>query len=117
MKSGYENNHISIYVFLKKTDFGFAIVAVYINDLNIVLDSKWDIKDCKLPKRGVWIKGSWTDKICLRFQVEHLASGSFVHQSSYIEKNLKQFYRDKFYPLSSLMVVHSLHIKRDPFHP
>ncbi|XP_059654912.1 secreted RxLR effector protein 161-like [Cornus florida] len=50
-------------------------------------------------------------------QIEHLASGILVYQSTYTEKILKRFYMDKAHPLSSTMVVRSLDIKRDPFHP
>ena len=40
-----------------------------------------------------------------------------VHQSTYIKKVLKHFYMDKVYPLSSPMVVRSLDVKKDSFHP
>ena len=39
-----------------------------------------------------------------------------VHQSIYTKKILKRFYIDKAHSLSSLMVVHSLDVKNDPFH-
>ena len=40
-----------------------------------------------------------------------------VHQLEYTKKILKRFYMDKAHPLSSPMVVHSLDVKNDPFHP
>jgi hypothetical protein len=36
LKEGFENNLICLCVFIKKSEFGFAIIAVYVNDLNLV---------------------------------------------------------------------------------
>ena len=56
-------------------------------------------------------------KFCLGLQIEHLPNGILVHQSTYTEKVLKQFYMDKAHPLSTLMVVRSLDDKKDSFQP
>ena len=40
-----------------------------------------------------------------------------MHQATYTEKILKQFYVDKVHPLSTPMVVRSLDITKDPFRP
>ena len=44
-------------------------------------------------------------------------NGVLIYQSSYTEKVLKRFYMDKSHPLSSLMVVRSLEVTKDPFRP
>ena len=36
LKEGFENNPICPCVFIKKSKFGFAIIAVYVDDLNLV---------------------------------------------------------------------------------
>ena len=36
LKEGYVNNSISLCVFIKKSGTGFAIVVVYVDDLNFV---------------------------------------------------------------------------------
>ena len=56
-------------------------------------------------------------KFCLNLQIEHLPNGILVHQSTYTEKVLKQFYMDKAHPLSTPMVGWSLNVKKDPFRP
>ena len=56
-------------------------------------------------------------KFCLGLQIEHFPNRVLVHQSTYIKKVLNHFYIDKAYPLSSPMVVQSLDVKNDPFHP
>ena len=56
-------------------------------------------------------------KFCLGLQIEHLPTGVLVHQLTYTEKVLKQFYMDKAHPLSTPMVVRSLDVNKDPFRP
>ena len=36
LKEGYVNNPICPCVFIKKSETGFAIIAIYVDDLNIV---------------------------------------------------------------------------------
>ena len=55
-------------------------------------------------------------KYCLGLQIEHKSNGILIHQSTYVEKVLKQFNMDKAHPLSSLMIVRSLDAKKDHFH-
>lgn len=55
-------------------------------------------------------------KPCLDFQVEQLSKRIFVHQSSYIEKILKQFLMDKTSWVHPRLFAH-LKRKKDPFHP
>ena len=56
-------------------------------------------------------------KYCLGLQIEHKSNGILKHQSTYVEKVLKQFNMDKAHPLSSPMIVRSLDAKKDPFLP
>ena len=48
---------------------------------------------------------------------EHFLAEVLVHQLAYTKKILKHFYMDKAHPLSSTMVVRSLKVKNDSFHP
>ena len=56
-------------------------------------------------------------KYCFGLYIKHCSNGILVHQSTYIEKVLKIFYMDKSHPLDSPMVVHSLEVNKDLFHP
>ena len=49
--------------------------------------------------------------------MENLSSSIFVYQSNYTEKVLDRFYMDKTHPLTTLMVVRSLEVGKDPFRP
>jgi len=47
-KEGFENNPICPCVFIKKLESGFAIIAVYVDDLNLVrtLEELAEIANC-----------------------------------------------------------------------
>ena len=56
-------------------------------------------------------------KYCLGLQNEHKSNGILIHQSTYVEKVLKQFNMDKAHLLSSPMIVRSLDAKKYIFCP
>ncbi|KAM1848657.1 hypothetical protein ACFX14_012762 [Malus domestica] len=117
IKEGYINNVICPCVFIKKSNSGFAIVAVYVDDMNLVGTPEELHKTAEYLKSEFEMKDLGKTKYCLGLQIEHCVSGILVHQSAYIEKILKRFGMDKAYPLSTPMVVRSLDIKKDPFRP
>ncbi|GKV50529.1 hypothetical protein SLEP1_g57232 [Rubroshorea leprosula] len=117
LKEGYENNPISPCVFTKRSKSGFAIIAVYVDDINIIGTSGELEKAIEYLKKEFEMKDLGTTKFCLGLQIEHLSNGIFVHQLNYVEKILKRFNMDKSHPLSSPMVVRSLDVKKDPFRP
>ena len=106
------NNPICTYVFIKNSKSGFAIVAVYVDDLNLVGTLE------ELTKTANYLRNEFEMKdLGLGLQIEHFPNGIFVHQSTYIEKVLKQFLMDKTHPLNTPMVGRSLNVKKDRFHP
>ena len=117
IKEGYINDPICPCVFIKKSSSGFAIVAVYVDDMNLVGTSEELQETAEYLKREFEMKDLGKTKYCLGLQMHHCASGILVHQSAYIEKVLKRFGMDEAYPLSTPMVVRSLDTKNDPFRP
>ena len=117
LKEGYVNNPICPCVFIKKSETGFAIIAVYVDDLNLVGTSEELTKTAEYLKKEFEMKDLGKTKFCIGLQIEHFPSGVLVHQSTYIKKILKRFNMDKAHPLSSPMVVRSLDVKNDPFRP
>ena len=101
----------------KKLESGFVIVAVYVDDLNLVRTPEELTKIANCLKNEFEMKDLGKTKFCLGLQIEHLPNGILVHQSTYTEKVLKQFYMDKAHPLSTPMVGRSLDVKKDPFWP
>jgi len=89
LKRGYENNPICPCVFIKKMNIEFAIVAVYVDDLNIIGTPEEISKTASYLREEFEMKDLGKTKFCLSFQIEHLSNGILIHQSSYIEKILK----------------------------
>ena len=117
LKEGYVNNPICPCIFIKKSETGFAIIAVYVDDLNLVGTPEELTRTTNYLKKEFEMKDLGKTKFCLGLQIEHFPNGVLVHQSTYIKKVLKRFYMDKAHPLSSPMVVRSLDVKNDSFHP
>ena len=116
-KEGYVNNPICPCVFIKKTSSGFVIIAVYVDDLNII-GTKVEIQKASDYLKGEFeMKDLGQTKYCLGLQIEHSQKGIFVHQSTYTKRVLKRFNMDKSTPLSTPMVVRSLNVENDPFRP
>ena len=117
LKEGYVNNPICPCVFIKKSETGFAIIAVYVDELNLVGTHEEFTKTAKYLKKEFEMKDLGKTKFCIGLQIEHFPNGVLVHQSTYIKKILKRFNMDKAHPLSSPMVIRSLNVKNDQFHP
>ncbi|KAI3693370.1 hypothetical protein L6452_33205 [Arctium lappa] len=117
ISKGYTNNLICPCVFIKKTTSGYVIIAVYVDDLNIIGTNKEIHEVIVLLKEEFEMKDLGRTKYCLGLQIEHMHNGILVHQSNYVEKVLKRFNMDKANPLSTPMVVRSLNIDNDPFRP
>ena len=116
LKEGHVNNSICPYVFIKKTTSGFIIIAVCVEDLNIIRTHKEVLEAMMSLKNEFEMKDLEKIKYCIGLQIEHLQSGILLHQSNYTEKVLK-FSMDKVNLLSTPMVVRLLTVEKDPFHP
>ncbi|XP_068309791.1 uncharacterized protein [Pyrus communis] len=114
---GYVNNELSPCMFIKKSHSGFVIVAVYVDDMNLIgtpanlkeiaahLKSKFEMND--LGKTRYF----------LSLEIEHCSDEILVRQSNYTQKVLRCFNEDKVKPSSTPMVIRTLDAKQDPFRP
>ncbi|KAG7529168.1 Ribonuclease H-like superfamily [Arabidopsis suecica] len=118
VREGYKNDPISPCIFIKKfTNKGFVIIAVYVDDLNILGTSGEIAQTVEYLKKEFEMKDLGKTKFCLGLQLEYVNNGILVHQKAYTEKVLKRFNMDQAHPLSSPMVVRSLGLDSDPFGP
>ena len=88
-KMKYENNHIYPCLFIKKLLKGFAIVTVYVDDINLIGTSEELEETANYLKKEFEIKDLGKTRFCLGLQIERNYSGMLVHQSNYTEKVLK----------------------------
>jgi hypothetical protein len=90
LNKGYSNNDDCSCVFIRKSSTVFYIISIYVDDLNIIR-TELNINEA----RGhVKIEFKMTNlgktKFCLGLQLEHIATGILVHQSTYVQKILKK---------------------------
>ncbi|GJS56941.1 copia protein [Tanacetum coccineum] len=117
ISKGYKSNLICPCVFIKKTTSGFVIIAVYVDDLNIIGTNK-EINEVVMHlKEEFEMKDLGKTKYCLGLQIEHMPNGILVHQSNYTKTVLKRFNMDKAKSLSTPMVGRSLNVDNDSFRP
>ena len=117
IKDGYINNPICPCVFIKKSELGFAILVVYVDDINLFKTPEELTKAATYLKDEFEMKDLGNTKYCLGLKIEHKSNGILIHQLTYVEKVLKQFNMDKTHPLSSPMIVRSLDAEKDHFRP
>ena len=85
------NNLICPCVFIKKTKNGFAIIAVYVDDLNFIGTPKELFKTANYLRKEFEMKDFEKTRYCLALQIEYCLNDVLIHQSSYTEKVLKCF--------------------------
>ena len=85
------NNLICPCVCIKKSEIGFAIVAVYVDDLNLIGTLEELSKTTFCLKNEFEMKDLGKTKFCLGLQIEYLPTGILLHQSTYTKKVLKCF--------------------------
>ena len=113
----YKNDHICPCIYMKRSENEFAIIVIYVDDINIVGTLNELTKTIDCLKKKIEMKDLGRTKFCLGLQIEYLNKCVFVHQESYIMKVLKKFYMDKSHSLCTPMVVRSLDVDKDPFKP
>ena len=65
LKEGYVNNPICPCVFIKKSEIGFAIIAVYVDDLNLVGTHEELTKTAEYLEKEFEMKDLGKTKFCL----------------------------------------------------
>jgi hypothetical protein len=90
LKRGYTNNDDCPCVFIKKSNDGFCIISVYVDDLNIIGTTR-DIEEAMAYLKSEFeMKDLGKTKFCLGLQLEHLPRGVFVLQSTYTKRILEK---------------------------
>ena len=88
-EKGYKNDPISPYVFIRRDRSEFVIIAVYVDDLNIIGTLEELSKAVEYLKREFEMKDLGKIKFCLDLQIENIKDGIFLHQATYINKGAK----------------------------
>ena len=76
------NNPICSCIFIKKSKTGFAIIVVYVDDLNLVGPPEELTRTTNYLKNEFEMKDLGKTKFCLDLQIEYFSNGVLVHQST-----------------------------------
>ncbi|KAM2126674.1 hypothetical protein ACFX1R_006666 [Malus domestica] len=112
---GYVNNELCPCVFIKKSHSGFTIVAVYVNDMNLIRTPEELARTATHLKSKFEMKDLGKTRYCLGLKIEHCSNEILIHQSNYTQKVLRRFNEDKVNPSSTHIVIRSLDAKRGLF--
>jgi len=82
LKEGYKNYSVCPCIFMKRSENEFAIIAVYVDDINIIGTPEELQKAIDCLKKEFEMKDLGKTKFCLGLQIEHLNNGIFVHQET-----------------------------------
>ena len=91
LKEWHKNDLICPYIYIKRSKNEFAIIIVYVDDINIVGTLNELTKTIDCLKKEFGMKDLWRAKFCLRLEIEYLSKGVFIHQEAYTIKVLKMF--------------------------
>ena len=105
------------YLFTLKTSLGFVVVAVYVDDLNLVDTPVTCQHAMDLLTTQFQMKLLGRTSFCLGLQIFHIPGRDiFLHQTTYTQKLLKCFGMDKSNPLFAPMTG-CTKIADDPYRP
>ena len=105
LKEEYVNNPICLCVFIKKLETGLTIITICVYDLNLTGTPKELTKTTNCLKKEIEMKDLRKTRYYLNLQIEHCSNDILIHQSTYIEKMLKQFYMDKSHPIDVILFL------------
>ena len=71
LKEGYANNPICPCIFIKKSEIRFAIIVVYVDDLNLIGTLEELTRTTKYLKKEIEMKDLEKTKFCLGLQIKH----------------------------------------------
>ena len=94
---GYVNNELCPCVFIRTSHFGFAIVAVYVDDMNLIGSLAELEKIVVHLKSEFEMKDLGKTRYCLGLEIEHCSDEILGHQSNYTQKVLRRFSEDQFF--------------------
>lgn len=112
---GFTNNEIAPCIFIKHIGEEFVVLALYVDDVNLFGTPKLLRETITTMKSIFEMKDLGEPTYCLGLQFEHLPEGTFIYQSTYTKKIIRQFNMEKAYPVSTPMELRSLDTVKDTF--
>ena len=86
IKEGYQNNNICLCVFIKSSTNEFVVVAIYVDNLNLIGILLEIASAASYLRKKFEMKDLGKTKFCLGIQIKHLSIEIFIYQSTYTGK-------------------------------
>ena len=113
----FQHDQVLPCLFTLKDTSGFVIIAIYVDDLNLVGTTATCDHAIQLLTNHFEMKKLGQTTFCLGLQLSHLPGGAiFLHQTTYTRKLLRCFGMDTANPLSTPMIGRSKS-SDDPYTP
>ena len=87
LKEEYANNPIRSCIFIKKSEIGFSIIVVYVDDQNIIRTPEELTRTRKYLKKEFEIKDLGEIKFCLGLKIEHFPTGVLITNRHILKKS------------------------------
>jgi hypothetical protein len=78
LKEGFENTPICPCIFIKQSEFGFAIIAAYVDNLNLIRTLEELIKTATYLKNEFEMKDLGKTKFCRGLHIENFSNRILV---------------------------------------
>lgn len=104
VKQGFKNSDIAPCVFIWRKGAEFVIIAIYVDDLNIIGTKSAVAHAKKMMVSEFEMKDLGQVSHCIGLQIEHFDGGIFVHQTTYVRKLLKKYSMEDCNPIDTPMV-------------
>jgi hypothetical protein len=102
---GFQNHEMAKCVFVRKSGDGFAILAIYVDDINII-GTRTQVKEVKeMMARRFEMKELGRTSHCIGLQINQLEEGTFVHQTTTIMRILDKYNMARSNPMNTPMEV------------
>ena len=102
---------------LKKKSLGFTIVAIYVDNMNIIGALDELRETAEYLKSKFEMKNLGKTLFCLGLELEYHDNVILIHQSTYTQQMFRHFNIDKLYLVNITMSSHSLDPRMDLFYP
>ena len=100
-------------IFIKNDSNGACVVSIYVDDILIIGNQPAVQETREMMKTKFEMKDLGKIRFCIGMEVDYFHNGIFVHQSGYIQKQLKRFSMTNSRKFSTPLEVRSLKPEQD----
>ncbi|KAL3675653.1 hypothetical protein R1sor_025601 [Riccia sorocarpa] len=117
LSTGFKTLEINPCIFFRRQGSDFVIVAIYVDDLNLI-GTRRGIEDAKSCLSSTFeMKDLGQVTFCLGLQFSRIAGGILVHQTQYLQKVLTKFSMIDCLPRNTPLEVRNLKLEQDIYGP